>query len=120
LYREILKYQENNPIPNTNLNLLSIYKVSFSFEKDTLLTISLSPTGITDKNNSYGIYKDKILQRTYVMDSQKVSKNFIKMYKKDSVEYYILKGTPPHTDNMYPVYMYKVRGDKLILLDSIK
>ncbi|KFF01815.1 hypothetical protein [Chryseobacterium luteum] len=119
LYTEILKYQQENPIPNNKLNSLSIYDISFSKNQDTLITITISPQGIQYKN-CFGIYESNILKPTYVIDSQKLGRKFIKIYKKDSIDNYILKGTPPHSDVIYPFYKYKVQGDKLILIDSLR
>lgn len=119
LYRELLNYQKKNPIPNNDLYKLFIYEINFSKKKDTLLTITVSPTGIISKN-SFGIYKNKILKPSYVIDKQNIGKRFVKIYKKDDVESYILEGAPPHIDKIYPVYKYKILRDKLILLDSLR
>ncbi|WP_153395226.1 hypothetical protein [Chryseobacterium vaccae] len=119
LYNEILNYQKKNPIPNKSLYKLFIYEVSFSKTRDTLLTITVSPTGIRSKN-SYGIYRDKVTKPSYIIDSQNLSNRFMKIYKKDSIKSYILEGTPPHIDIIYPVYKYKIEGDKLIFIDSLK
>ncbi|MBW3523736.1 hypothetical protein [Chryseobacterium sp. NKUCC03_KSP] len=120
LRTELLKYQNINPIPNENLYKLFIYEISFSKTKDTLLTITVSPTGIRSKNG-YGIYKDKIIKPSYVIDSQNLGNRFVENYKKDSIELYTFEGTPPpHIDVIYPVYRYKLKGDKLIFIDSLR
>ncbi|WP_347217585.1 hypothetical protein [Chryseobacterium sp.] len=119
LSHEVLKYQKKNPIPNKELYGMFIYEISFLKQKDTLLTITVSPTGIRSKD-SYGIYKNKITLPSYVIDSQNIGKKFIKVYKKDSLESYILEGRPPHIDLIYPIYKYKIHRDKLILIDSLR
>lgn len=119
LYRELLNYQKKNPIPNKDLYKLFIYEINFYKKKDTLLTITVSPTGIISKN-SFGIYKNKVLKPSYIIDDQNIGKRFVKIYKKDSVESYILEGNPPHIDKIYPVYKYKIQRDKLILIDSLR
>lgn len=119
LYQEVLKYQQNNPIPTKSLFKLFIYEITFSKQKDTLVTITVSPTGVRSIN-SFGIYNDKNMKPTYVIDSQSVGEKFVKYYKKDSIKYYILEETPPHVDIIYPVYRYKIQRDKLVLIDSLK
>jgi len=119
LYRELLNYQRKNPIPNKDLYKLFIYEVNFSKKKDTLLSITISPTGVISKN-SYGIYKNKILKPSYINDNKNFGKRFVKTYKKEGVESYILNEIPPHIDKIYPVYKYKIQRDKLILLDSLR
>ncbi|MCP1301611.1 hypothetical protein NK356_20755 [Chryseobacterium sp. S0630] len=119
LYREVLNYQKKNPIPNNDLYKLFIYEINFSKKKDTLLTITVSPTGIISKN-SFGIYKNKILKPSYIIDNKNFGKRFVKTYKKEGVESYILNEIPPHIDKIYPVYKYKIKRDKLILLDSLR
>ncbi|ALR31284.1 hypothetical protein ATE47_12455 [Chryseobacterium sp. IHB B 17019] len=119
LYNEILKYQKKNPIPNKGLYKLFLYEISFLKNKDSLLTITVSPTGIRSKN-SYGIYKDEALKSSYVIDSENIGNKFIKLYKKDRIDPYILEGRPPHIDVIYPTYKYKIKGDKLFFIDSIR
>ncbi|MDQ0780365.1 hypothetical protein [Chryseobacterium sp. W4I1] len=119
LTREILRYQKKNQIPTKSLYKLFIYEISFSKQKDTILTITVNPTGIQSKN-SYGIYKNKTLKPSYVIDNQGLGKKFIKLYKRDNIENYILKGLPPNIDVIYPVYKYNVKDDKLILIDSLR
>lgn len=119
LYREVLKYQEKNLIPNKSLYRLFIYEISFSKQKDTLLTITVSPIGVRSIN-SFGIYKNEKIKSSYVIDSQYLGGRFVKDYKKDSIKSYILEGNPPHIDVIYPVYKYKVQGDRLILIDSLR
>ncbi len=119
LYREVLRYQEKNLIPKKDLYKLFIYEISFSKQKDTLLNITVSPIGIRSKN-SFGIYKNKLIKSSYVIDSQNIGRRFVREYKKESIKSYTLEGNPPHIDIIYPVYKYKVRGDTLILIDSLR
>ena len=119
LEREILRYQKDHAIPQKSLYKLFIYEIFFSRKNDTILTITVSPTGIRS-NNGYGIYKNEILKPLYIIDNEKLGKKFIKLYKKTDMEDYNLRGLPPHIDIIYPVYKYKVKGDKLILFDSLK
>lgn len=119
LYNEIINYQKKNPIPDKNLYKLFIYEISFSKQEDTLLAITVSPTGVRSKN-SFGIYKNETIKPSYVIDSQNIGKKLVNIYKKDSIESYTLEGTPPHIDVIYPVYKYKVKKDKLIFIDSLR
>ncbi|WP_312769894.1 hypothetical protein [Epilithonimonas sp.] len=119
LYSEILKYQKKNPIPKDNLYKLFIYEIAFSHPKDTLLTITVSSIGVESKN-SFGIYKNRVLKPSYLIDSQNLSKRFVNNYIKDNIESYIFEGEPPNIDLIYPVYKYKVQRNKLILIDSAR
>lgn len=121
LYSELIKYQDENPIPisKRNLNKYSIYEMSFFKNKDTLLSITVSTLGIKT-NNSFGIYKDKNLKPSYLIDSLNYGKNFINKYRKDSLDSFVPKGRPPNNDLIYPIYKYLVKGNKLYFLGSQK
>ena len=119
LYSAVQNYQKNNPIPEGNLYKLFIYQVTFSQQKDTLVSITVNPTGIVSKN-SYGIYEDKIIKPTYVIDNNHIGNKFVIKYRKDNIESYILEGNPPNIDLIYPIYKYKIRKGNLILIDSLR
>lgn len=119
---ELLKYQKKNHIPknvHSSISRYFIYEVSFYKKKDTFMTIQLNTFGIRD-NNAFGIYETKILKPTFIVDSNKYGQRFIKNYKNDNLKKYVPKITPPIIDIIYPVYKYKINGENLILIDSLR
>lgn len=129
LYKIIVNYQENNPFPtkeNTNTtsfsiskNLKYVYEVCFFKGKDSSLYITLNPSGINLEEKTYGIYQDKFLKPTYIIDGSRIGNKFVKNYKQNNLNSYILKDAPI-IDVIYPTYIYKIQGNKLILSDSIR
>jgi hypothetical protein len=129
LYKILLNYQKKNPLPskeNTNKtsflvskNLKYVYEVYFFKEKDSSLYVTLNPSGANFEEESYGIYQDELLKPTYIIDSIRIGNKFVKNYKKEGLSNYILKNAPI-IDVIYPTYIYKIKGNKLILSDSIR
>lgn len=131
LYAVLLDYQKKNPIPSDDeIKKKRIFinpkYAKYVFEvtidkngKDTLLSITLEPRGVKRGNSSYGIYSDKNLKPTYIIDEDKIGKNFIKEYKRKDLDTLTFKHLVID-DTMYPVYFYRATKNGLILYDSMR
>lgn len=130
LYNIVLDYQKKNPIPSDEEIKKStpfinpkkanyIYEVIFDVQqKDTLIYITLEQ-GVKQAYNPFGIYSDSNLKPTYIIDTNKVGKKIIKEYKKKDLENFTFKDFVIN-DAMHPEYIYKIKGEKLILSDSVR
>ncbi|QBA22305.1 hypothetical protein EU348_14315 [Chryseobacterium indologenes] len=130
LYNILIEYQKKNPIPSNEEikkttpfinpeNAKYIYEVVFDVQqKDTLLHVTLV-SGVKEVYKPFGVYKDAILMPTYVIDVDKVGQKLIKEYKKNDLSNFTFKDLIIN-DAMYPEYIYKIKGQKLILSDSIR
>jgi len=130
LYNVLIEYQKNNPIPsNEEIKKTTpfinpedakyIYEVVFDVQqKDTLVRITLE-SGVNKAYNPFGVYKDTHLMPTYIIDFDKVGKKLVTEYKRNDLNNFIFKDFIIN-DTMYPEYTYKVKGQKLILSDSIR
>ncbi|KFF11347.1 hypothetical protein IW15_16525 [Chryseobacterium soli] len=131
LYIVLLDYQKKNPIPSDDeikkkrifinpKDAKYVFEVIIDKnEKDTLLSVTLESRGVKRENSSYGIYSDKNLKPTYIIDENKIGKNFIKEYKQRNLDTFTFKDLVID-DTMYPVYFYKAARNKLILYDSMR
>jgi len=94
--------------------------MKFIFYQDSTLSVSLSTIGVNlEEKKPYGIYKDEALKATYIIDDKKMGKNFVKKYIQRDLDKYIIKDFVIN-DAMYPEYIYEIKGEKLILSDSIR
>ena len=131
LYKVVLDYQKRNPIPSDEeikkktpfidpKNERYIFELIFDKEeKDSLIHITLEPRGVKQVYNPYGVYSDINLKPTYIIDESKIGKSFIKEYKRKDLDKFTFKDFVIN-DAMYPEYIYKIKGKKLILIDSIR
>lgn len=130
LYNVLVEYQKKNPIPSNEEirkkapfinpeNAKYIYEVIFDVQqKDTLLHITLV-SGVKGTYNPFGVYKDVHLMPTYVIDADKIGLKFITEYKKKDLDKFTFKDFVIN-DAMYPEYIYKIKGQKLVLSDSVR
>lgn len=127
LYNVLVDYQTKNPLPTKENSSKTFYLISknlkyvyeASFYKDGSLYITLNPIGVNIEEKSYGIYQDHTLKPTYVIDDDKVGKKFIIKYIKKDLDKFTMNKVPV-IDVIYPTYIYKIKGDRLILSDSIR
>ncbi|MCD9856182.1 hypothetical protein LUD75_15760 [Epilithonimonas sp. JDS] len=132
LYKEIIKYQKENPIDKSDSQFLSdghfIYEVvilppkySNPEDKNYSLFITMSVFGIRDdlKKLCYGVYQDEFLQKTVIYDEANFIDRFVTVKKKENIETYILKNSPI-IDIVYPVRLYNIVDGKLLFIDEIK
>ncbi len=118
LYNVLIDYQKKNPLKETPENSMDVYEVYF--DQDSTLSVSLSPIGVNlEEKNLYGIYRDESLKATYIIDKHRIGKNFVKKYFQKDLEKFTRKDVVIN-DAMYPEYTYKIKGNKLILSDSIR
>lgn len=118
LYNVLIDYQKKNPFKEAPENSMYVYEVYFY--QDSTLSVSLSPIGVNlEEKNPYGIYQDETLKATYIIDNSKIGKNLIKKYFQKDLDKYIQKDFVIN-DAMYPEYIYKIKGHKLILSDSVR
>lgn len=127
LYNVLIDYQAKNPTPTKenssetffliSKNLKYVYEATF--HKDSSLYITLNPNGVSFEEKSFGIYKDNKLQATCIIDDNKTGQKFVKEYLQKDLDKYTLSKAPM-IDVIYPTYIYKIKGDKLIFSDSIR
>ncbi|MBK1895270.1 hypothetical protein [Chryseobacterium paridis] len=118
LYNVLIDYQKKNPFKETPENSIYVYEVYFY--QDSTLSVSLSPIGINlEEKNLYGIYRDESLKATYIIDKDRIGKNFVKKYFQKDLEKFTQKDFVIN-DAMYPEYIYKIKGKNLVLKDSIR
>ncbi|MCT2408598.1 hypothetical protein NZD88_13690 [Chryseobacterium antibioticum] len=118
LYNVLIDYQKKNPFKEAPENSIYVYEVYFY--QDSTLSVSLSPIGVNlEEKNIYGIYKDETLKATYIIDKGRIGKNFVKKYFQKDLDKYVQKDFVIN-DAMYPEYIYKINGQKLILSDSVR
>ena len=118
LYNVLIDYQKKNPFKETPENSIYVYEVYFY--QDSTLSVTLSPIGVNrEEKNLYGIYKDETLKATYIIDNNRIGKNFVKKYFQKNLEKFTQKDFVVN-DAMYPEYIYKINGKNLILKDSVR
>ncbi|MEA1849453.1 hypothetical protein U9K52_11065 [Chryseobacterium sp. MHB01] len=118
LYNVLIDYQKKNPFKETPENSIYVYEVYFY--QDSTLSVTLSPIGVNrEEKNLYGIYKDETLKATYIIDNNRIGKNFVKKYFQKNLEKFTQKDFVIN-DAMYPEYIYKINGKNLILKDSVR
>lgn len=131
LYKEILKYQKENPIDKSDLEFLAemhfIYEVvilppqySNPEDKNYSLFITMSVFGIRNhlKKPLYGVYENEILQKTIIYDEANMIDKFVTIKKRNNIEKYIVEN-PPIIDILYPVRMYNIVNGKLVFINEI-
>lgn len=130
LYDIVLSYQKENQIPYRNLSEIHkdspdnsynfIYEIKFDIEKkDTIMEITLRPQGINKLSTCYGVYKDEKLYPTIVIDNNMIGKTIIKNYKKIDLQRYLNKHKSI-IDKNYPIYIYQLKHQNLIFIETIK
>ncbi|WP_419869782.1 hypothetical protein [Chryseobacterium sp. CT-SW4] len=118
LYNVIIDYQKKNPFKEAPENSMYVYEVYFY--QDSTLSVTLSPIGVNlEEKNPYGIYKDKTLKATYIIDNSRIGKNLVKKYIQRDLDKFVVKDFVIN-DAMYPEYIYKIKGKELVLIDSIR
>jgi len=118
LYNVLIDYQKKFPFKEIPEHSKYVYEVYFY--RDSTVSVSLSPIGVNlEEKKTYGIYKDENLKATYIIDDNKLGKNLIKNYIQKDLEKYIMKNFVIN-DAIYPEYIYKIKGEKLIFSDSIR
>ncbi|MEC3876689.1 hypothetical protein [Chryseobacterium salviniae] len=118
LYNVLIDYQKKFPLKEIPEHSKYVYEVYFY--QDSTVSISLSPIGVNlEEKKPYGIYKDKNLKATYVIDDNKLGKNLIKNYIQKDLDKYIMKNFVIN-DAIYPEYIFKIKGKKLVFSDSIR
>jgi|GEM_PF-1829806 len=131
LYREILKYQKENPIDKKAEKFLGekhfVYQVSilpreYANRDDknysVFITMSVFGVGKEIKKNCYGIYEDDSLKRTVIYDEANLIDEFVNEKKKINLEKYIVK-SPPIIDIIFPVKMYNINNGKLNFISEM-
>ncbi|MGL4629888.1 MAG: hypothetical protein ACRCVT_01685 [Leadbetterella sp.] len=139
LYQALLDYQKNNPIPpippkpDQKSKIPPrhhpdyekyIYEVLFLKDKsDTLVQISLAVKAFYQyKHNDpfmYGVYMDKQLKRTYILDKENLSKEIVKKYLKNGLKNfdYVVDYI---NDTMYIKYVYSIKNGKLRFKEKLR
>lgn len=118
LYTVLIEYQKKNPFKETPENSIYVYEVYFY--QDSTLSVTISPIGVNrEEKNLYGIYKDKTLKATYIIDNNRIGKNLVKKYFQKDLEKFTQKEFIIN-DAIYPEYIYKINGKNLILKDSVR
>ncbi|WP_162073052.1 hypothetical protein [Chryseobacterium fistulae] len=118
LYKIVLDYQKKNTFKETPKNSMYVYEVYFY--QDSTVSVSLSPIGVNlEEKNLYGIYKDRTLKATYIIDDNRIGKNLVKKYIQRDLDKFVAKDFVIN-DAMYPEYIYKIKGKELVLIDSIR
>lgn len=142
LYNKILEFQhkikitknsneEINNVKNINSTNIYIYEIKFCIEgKDTIVGFALYSDGIHSYYNEeiqknekiYGIYEDDILKPTYINDPHKIGNIFIREYveKPNTLSKFYKKYDYSHNDETYDIYLYKIKGKKLMFYDILK
>lgn len=131
LYREILKYQKENPIDKKAEKFLGekhfAYQVTllppeYANRDDknysVFITMSVFGVGKEIKKNYYGIYEDKSLKRTIIDDEANLIDEFVNEKKKTNLEKYIVK-SPPIIDIIFPVKIYNINNGKLNFISEM-
>lgn len=138
LYHEIVKYQKENPIDKSDVEFLGdrhfIYKVvilppKYSNSEDGYsnlgenyyIFISMSVFGLGNKakNNCYGVYEDKLLQKTVIYDEANLIDKFATSRKKENLDKYIVENSPI-IDLLYTVKIYDIIDGKLVFINEMK
>lgn len=131
LYKEIIKYQQENPIDKDAEDFLGkkhfLYQVTIlppqfanPEDKKTSIYITLSVFGVGNnlKKNCFGIYENETLQRTIIYDEANLIDKFVKEKKKKNLENYIVKNAPI-IDIIFPVKMYNIENGKLKFISEL-
>lgn len=124
LNQVLISYQEKYPIPLTTKDIVKrkyVYVASFTIQKnDTILFITRSSSGIIENIKGYGIYEDKYLKPSIIIDEKKLGDKFIlkKINNKLSSYYWNDESFP---ERYPPIYKYKIEGKKLsfVSIDTI-
>ena len=140
LYGKILEFQNDIKIQNSYIRmktkrniiksaLIHVYEIKFYLEnKDTIVSFTLYSDGINSYYNKdiqrnekiYGIYEDDTLKPTYINDPHKIGSNFIKKYiENPKIVSKFYKKNDFINDEIYDIYLYKVKGHKMILYDIL-
>lgn len=135
LYNILLIYQRENPIPITGkydtrlppppeTAFRYVYEVQFKKEKDTIVTITLRPDGISFNeknqiNSIFGIYEDTCLKPTYFFDNMNLGREFILKSKRNGLDNYEYDNSSI-IDDIYDIYIYKVEKNNFLLLEKIR
>lgn len=126
-YNVLSDYQKKNPLPSKESTSETFFQISknlkyvyeAAFYKNGFLYITLNPNGINVEEKSFGIYQDSNLKPTYIIDDDKAGREFIKKYiQKDLQKYTSTEANM--IDVVYPTFVYRIKGDKLIFLESIR
>ena len=128
LYKVVKSYQHEIPIPekkeigrkDSPENIYSyVYEVKFDASKDTIMSITLKPQGVTTASGNYGVYKDDNLYPTIINDKDKSGRRFINEYRKNCLEKFFYK-QGNIIDVIYPIYLYQVHNNDLIFIEKLK
>ena len=124
-FRNILiDYQSKYPIPKENHERgkrIYLYIANFSvINKDTLITITRSSSGITETTRGYGIYQKDGLLPTFVVDNKNVGERFLLRKNNNNIDKYYWK-SDVFPESFPPLYTYKVIDEKfkLVKIDTI-
>lgn len=115
----LINYQNKFPIPkleNKGKKRIYIYSAYFWKNKnDTLLVITRSSSGIMPNSKGLGIYEDRELKPTFIVDEDSLGTQFIlnKIVDIKDNFYWREKKFP---ESFPPVYTYKVKNTKLELV----
>lgn len=124
----ILDYQKKYPIPNIKKkdpsdNSIYLYGIIFfKKENDTLIELRRTSSGIDSSFNGYGIYKDKELWQTVIIDNDSLSKDLIyNRLKNDSLSRYFRNDKEDYSEGFPPIYTYSITNKKikLISIDTV-
>ena len=122
LYEIVAMYQESNHIPkgyDSASGYRYIYEVMFDKENsDTVVSIGLNPLGIHAKVTNYGPYSDEQLHPFVIVDEQLLGKRFVNEYRREDLSRFVVRGYL--SDELHPIYYYKVVNNKFILFDTFK
>jgi hypothetical protein len=120
LYREIVRYQREFPLPkNPKFGLYFYYLVFSKLKSDTIFAITRPGDGLfhSDVNSVLGVYKDSILAPTIIKDGMFLGRDLITKAIVDTNELMKFVQKPGHDypESFPPIYMYKIHGKELVL-----
>ncbi len=130
VYQELLKYQKENPAieeqengSNKNHQIYQAillppkYANPDEHEFSLFITLSVLPESITEKKY-YGIYKDKNLKETVIVDEANNFKALVNTIKTDNFEKFRPKNSSSR-NRIYPVKMFNIKGNQLIYMATV-
>ena len=123
LKAEIIKYQENIPLPkNSEIKEKNKFLYVIKFEKkgnDTLFKLIRCPN-LSKYDKVIGIYEDNSLKPLAIIDPNKLGEKFLYTPINVDVSSYINLG-PRFKEDYPPLYRYKIKNKKirLISIDTI-
>ncbi len=125
LKKVIIDYQNKYPIPVGKEKYIFIYSVNFKKNgNDTILEIKRTSSGIdsiiSKRSGDGGIYEDKELKPTLIIDNDKLGNKFI-LKKNTRIDNKFYNRSKIFNEGFTPIHTYKIsdKNIELIKIDTV-